>query len=122
MSESLNELRQWLERARSQSPNTQAAIESAMAVFLKAAGDITALEAIQVEAKTLLGEIMIETGVSEMTTRVGKAQIGKPATIVTYDSKALDKASLLDLELAAALQPYRRITERAGTMRITGAK
>ena len=118
----LTELRQWLERARSQSPNTQAAIESAMAVFLKAAGDITALEAIQVEAKTLLGEIMIETGVSEMTTRVGKAQIGKPATIVTYDSKALDKASLLDLELAAALQPYRRITERAGTMRITGAK
>ena len=117
----LTELKQWLERARSQSPTTEAAIESAMSIHLMAAGHITSLQAVQTEAKTLLGEIMAETGRTEMTTRVGKAYVSAPATVITYDSKALDRASLLDPELAAALAPYRKLSERAGSLTIRGA-
>ena len=120
MCNELNELTAWLERARSQSPTTEAALESAVAIHLKAASDITALQAVQAEAKTLLAEILAETGRSEIVTRVGKAYVSAPATVVTYDSKALDKASLLDPDLAAALRPYRRVTERAGSLTIRG--
>ena len=121
MCNELNELRQWLERARSQSPTTEAALESAVAVYLKAASDITSLQTVQGEAKGLLSEIMAETGRTEMTTRVGKAYVSAPATVITYDSKALDRASLLDPELAAALAPYRKVSERAGSLTIRGA-
>ena len=121
MTNELNELRQWLERARSQSPTTEAALESAVAVYLKAAGDISALQTVQGEVKTLLSEILAETGRSEVTTRVGKAYVSAPAQIVTYDAKLLDKASLLDPNLAAALRPYRKVSERAGSLTIRGA-
>ena len=121
MCNELTELRQWLERARSQSPTTEAALESAVAVYLKAASDITSLQTVQGEAKGLLAEIMTETGRTEMTTRVGKAYVSAPATVITYDSKALDRASLLDPELAAALAPYRKVSERAGSLTIRGA-
>ena len=117
----LTELKTWLERARSQSPTTEAAIESAMSIHLKAAGDITALQDIQSQAKTLLGEIMSETGRAELRTRAGKAYVSAPSQIVSYDSKALDRASLLDPELAAALAPYRKVSERAGSLTIRGA-
>ena len=116
----LTELKQWLERARSQSPTTEAAIESAMSIHLMAAGHITALQAVQTEAKGLLSEIMAETGRTEMTTRVGKAYVSAPAQIVTYDAKLLDKASLLDPDLAAALRPFRKVSERAGSLTIRG--
>ncbi len=121
MCNELNELKTWLERVRAQSPTTEAAIESAIAIHLKAAGDITALQAVQTEAKGLLAEIMAETGRTEMTTRVGKAYVSAPSQIVTYDAKLLDKASLLDPELAAALAPYRKVSERAGSLTIRGA-
>ena len=117
----LTELKTWLERARSQSPTTEAAIESAMSIHLMAAGHITALQAVQTEAKGLLSEIMAETGRTEMTTRVGKAYVSAPATVVAYDAKALDKASLLDPDLAAALRPFRKVSERAGSLTIRGA-
>ena len=91
-----------------------------MAIHLMAAGHITALQAVQAEAKGLLSEIMSETGRTEMTTRAGKAYVSAPAQIVSYDSKALDKASLLDPDLAAALRPYRKVTERAGSLTIRG--
>ena len=116
----LTELKTWLERARSQSPTTEAAIESAMSIHLMAAGHITALQAVQAEAKTLLGEIMAETGKTEVVTRVGKAYVSAPATIVSYDAKLLDKASLLDPDLAAALRPFRKVSERAGSLTIRG--
>ena len=121
MCNELNELKTWLERARSQSPTTEAAIESAMSIHLMAAGHITALQAVQTEAKGLLSEIMAETGRTEMTTRVGKAYVSAPATVVAYDAKALDKASLLDPDLAAALRPFRKVSERAGSLTIRGA-
>jgi ABC-type enterochelin transport system substrate-binding protein len=120
MSDELNELKTWLERARSQSPTTEAAVESAMSIHLMAAGHITALQEVQAEAKTLLAEIMSETGKVELRTRVGKAYVSAPAQIVTYDSKALDRASLLDANLAAALAPYRKVSERAGSLTIRG--
>ena len=120
MCNELNELKTWLERVRAQSPTTEAALESAVAIHLKAASDITALQAVQAEVKGLLGEIMAETGRTEMTTRVGKAYVSAPATIVSYDAKLLDKASLLDPDLAAALRPFRKVSERAGSLTIRG--
>ena len=121
MCNELTELRQWLERARSQSPTTEAALESAVAVYLKAASDISSLQAVQGEAKGLLGEILAETGKAEVACRAGRAYVSAPSQIVSYDSKALDRASLLDPELAAALAPYRKVTERAGSLTIRGA-
>ena len=121
MCNELTELKTWLERVRAQSPTTEAAIESAIAIHLKAAGDITALQAVQAEAKGLLAEIMAETGRTEMTTRVGKAYVSAPSQVVSYDAKLLDKASLLDPDLAAALRPYRKVSERAGSLTIRGA-
>ena len=120
MCNELNELKTWLERVRAQSPTTEAALESAVAIHLKAASDITALQAVQAEVKGLLGEIMAETGKTEVVTRVGKAYVSAPATIVSYDAKLLDKASLLDPDLAAALAPYRKVSERAGSLTIRG--
>ena len=120
MCNELAELTTWLQRARAQSPTTEAAIESAVAIHLKAASDITALQAVQAEAKTLLAEILTETGRSEVVTRAGKAYVSAPAQVVTYDAKALDRASLLDPDLAAALRPFRRVAERAGSLTIRG--
>ena len=121
MTNELNELRQWLERARTASPTTEDALESVMAVFLKCASDITALQDIQAEAKGLLSEIMSETACTDIRTAAGRAYVSAPSTIVSYDSKLLDKASLLDPELAAALAPYRKVSERAGSLTIRGA-
>lgn len=120
MCNELAELTTWLERVRSQSPTTEAAIESAVAIHLRAASDISALQAIQAEAKSLLAEIMAETGRTDIVTRAGKAYVSAPATIVSYDSKALDRASLLDPALADALRPFRRVAERAGSLTIRG--
>lgn len=120
MTGELNELREWLDRVRTQSPTTEAAIESAVAIHLKAAGDIAALQAIQAEAKLLLSEILAETGCTDVRTAAGRAYVSAPAQVVSYDAKALDRASLLDTELAAALRPFRKVTERAGSLTIRG--
>ena len=113
-----DELRTWLERARTESLSTDAALESAIAVYQGAASAIAALQAVQTEAKGLIGEIFTETGSTTVTTRAGKCYVSAPSTVVTYDAKGLDALAVNDDELAALLEPFRRVTERAGVLTV----
>ncbi len=115
MQDKIDTLRSWLTRAH---PSTEAALESAVAVFQDCAATITQLQAVQADAKLLIGEIFSETGRTEAATPAGRVYITKPGYTVTYDAKGLDGLAALDEELAALLEPFRRQTERAGTMTI----
>ena len=113
-----DELRTWLLRARHDAASTEDALESAIAIYQGAAGAITALQAVQADAKLLLGEIMVETGETNVTTKAGKAYVTSASRVVTYDAKGIDALAANDDELAAILEPFRRVTERAGTLTI----
>ena len=118
MTDMITELRTWLLRARTDAASTEDALESAIAVYQGAAGAITALQAVQADAKLLLSEIMVETGETNVTTKAGKAYVTSASRVVTYDAKGIDQLAALDDELAAILEPFRRVTERAGTLTI----
>ena len=115
MTDMITELRTWLER---DAPTTEAALENAIAVYQGAAGAITALQAVQAEAKLLITEIFTETGTTEAVTKAGRCYVTSASRVVTYDAKGIDALAANDDELAAILEPFRRVTERAGTLTI----
>lgn len=114
----LENLRTWLDRAQTGQLTTETAIETAIAVHLAAASGIEALQQVQADAKALLTEIMVETGETNITTKAGKAYVTAPSKIVSYDAKGIDKLAANDDDLAAVLEPFRRVTERAGVLTI----
>ena len=116
----IEELEAALFSARSGQP--ELCVESAVAVYLAAASEIDRYEVVQNEAKRLIGDIMTETGATRYSTRAGVAAVTSPSTVVSYDSKALDVLLRADAELALKLFPYRRETQRAGTLRISPGK
>ena len=118
MTDIITEMRTWLLRAREDAASTEDALESAIAIYQGAAGAITALQAVQADAKLLLTEIMTETGETNVTTKAGKAYVTSASRGVTYDAKGIDALAANDDELAAVLEPFRRVTERAGTLTI----
>ena len=115
MTDMITELRTWLER---DAPTTEAALENAIAVHQGAAGAITALQAVQADAKLRITEIMTETGTTEAVTKAGRCYVTNASRVVTYDAKGIDALAANDDELAAILEPFRRVTERAGTLTI----
>jgi hypothetical protein len=114
----IDELRDWLERARTESGTTETALEGAISVHQAAAAAIVQLQQVQADAKQLITEIMTETGETNITTKAGRAYVTAASRIVTYDAKGIDKLAANDDELAAVLEPFRRVTERAGTLTI----
>ena len=118
MTDIITELRTWLLRARHDAASTEDALESAIAIYQGAAGAITALQAVQTDAKLLLTEIMIETGETTAVTKAGRCYVTSASRVVTYDAKGIDQLAALDDELAAILEPFRRVTERAGTLTV----
>ena len=118
MTDMITELRTWLERARTDAPSTETALENAIAVYQGAAGAITALQAVQAEAKLLITEIFTETGNTEAVTKAGRCYVTSASRVVTYDAKGIDALAANDDELAAILEPFRRVTERAGVLTI----
>ena len=118
MTDIITEMRTWLLRAREDAASTEDALESAIAIYQGAAGAITALQAVQADAKLLLTEIMTETGETNVTTKAGKAYVTSASRVVTYDAKGIDALAANEDELAAVLEPFRRVTERAGTLTI----
>ncbi len=122
MTDTLTELRTWLLRARHEAASTEDALESAISIYQAAAAQIDAAQAVQADAKALITEIMTETGETNVTTRAGKAYVTSPSKIVTYDAKGIDALAALDDELAAVLEPYRKVTERAGVLTIRAPK
>ena len=97
-------------------------VESAVTVYQIAAGMVDAYNQVKDAAKALIGEVMAETGVTSYATRAGKVQMTAPSVSISYDAKALDALRLSNPHYAALLEPFRKETQRAGTMRITGAK
>ena len=118
MTDIITGLRTWLLRARHDAASTEDALESAIAIYQGAAGAITALQAVQADAKLLLGEIMTETGETTIVTKAGRCYVTSASRVVTYDAKGIDALAANDDELAAVLEPYRRVTERAGTLTV----
>ena len=97
-------------------------VESAIAVYLAAKAQMDAYSAVADIAKKLIGDVMTETAQTAYTTAAGKASITAPSASVSYDAKALDALAASDDGIARLLQPHRKVSERAGTMRIAAAK
>ena len=114
----LANLRDWLDRAQRGELTTETAVETAVALYQSAAAAIDAYKGAQADIKALLTEIMTETGQTSYTTPAGKCYVSSSSTVTTYDSKGLDALAANDDELAALLAPFRRVTERAGTLTV----
>lgn len=113
----IDELRDSLHTAQT-CGNPERALDYAIGVHQHAASLITALQAVQAEAKDLIGEVFLELATTDAATPSGRAYVTKPSTRITYDAKGLDALAGLDEELATVLDPYRRVTEVAGTLTI----
>jgi len=98
----------------------EAATETAIAVYLAAAAEIDRYKAIQQKARDLIGEIMVETGKTKIRTQIGQAYVTKSGTSVRYDAKMLDALKAVDSHIDRLITPYRRESERAGTLTIRG--
>lgn len=116
----IEELQAALDAAQQGTPEDS--VESAVTVYQVAAGMVDAYNQVKDAAKALIGEVMAETGVTSYTTRAGKVQMTAPSVSVSYDAKALDALRLSNPHYAALLEPFRKETQCAGAMRITGAK
>lgn len=114
------ELETQLQNALTQEPRN--AVETAITVYLMAKAQADAANAIADAAKKLIADVMTETGETAYTTQAGKVAISSPSVNVSYDAKAIDILMADDPDLAMRLSPYRKESQRAGTMRITAAK
>jgi predicted RecB family endonuclease len=117
---SIEDLEHALEDAQNQLPMT--AVESAITVYQAAQAVIDAYTAVKDAAKQLVADVMTETGQTAYNTQAGKASITAPSMTVSYDAKAIDILLRDDADLALRLSPYRKVTERAGSLRITAGK
>ena len=97
-------------------------IADAITVYLAAKSMMDAYSAIADEAKKLIADVMAETGETAYSTQAGKVSITAASTSISYDAKAIDILLRDDADLAMRLAPYRKESQRAGTMRITRAK
>jgi hypothetical protein len=116
----IEELRAALDAAQTGTPETS--VESAITVYQVAAGMVDAYTEVKDQAKALIGQVMEETGVTSYATRAGKVAMTAPSVVVSYDARALDVLCQADADLALKLFAHRKEAQRAGTMRITGAK
>ena len=114
------ELETQLEQAQTMTP--EAAVESAIMVYLAAKAQIDEHNRIADAAKKLIGDVMLETGVTTYSTKAGKVSMTSASMSVSYDTKALDALLASSDEVRRMLEPHRKVSERAGTMRIVGAK
>lgn len=111
-----------LESARHSSETTEESLSQAVAAYLIAAKEIDRYQALQAQAKLLISEIFLETGQTSAVTPSGNVTTSKASVTVTYDAKSLDILLSDDPALNSRLSPYRKVTERPGTLRITGVK
>ncbi len=110
-----DDLLAWL---NGQHADTTAALETAAAVYQDAANRIEQLQAVQAQAKQLITGIFVETGMTDARTPTAQVYVSRPSVTVSYDAKALDALAAVDAEVATLLAPFRRQTERAGTLTI----
>jgi len=97
-------------------------VESAILVYQSAQAAIERYELVKGQAKQMITDVMSETGQTSYTTRAGRVAISAPSVTVSYDAKSIDILLRDDADLAMRLSPYRKETERAGSLRITAGK
>jgi hypothetical protein len=98
------------------------AVETAVAVFLAATAAAKAYDQVLDAAKRTISDVMAETGKTTYDTKAGKAAVAASSVTVSYDPKALDALAASSDEFARLLNPHRKVSERAGSLRITAAK
>lgn len=98
------------------------AVTQAIQVYLAAKQANERFVAVQERAKSLISDVMSETGKDSFKTAVGSVTMSAASTTVSYDAKALDILLKDDPDLAMRLGQYRKESQRAGSMRITEAK
>lgn len=114
------EMQVWIDVAVYEQPPK--AVESAIAVYQAASAVLDEYTAVKERAKKLIMDVMEETGQTKYVTQAGTAAVSAPSQTVTYDAKAIDILLRDDPDLALRLSPYRKVTERAGSLRITAGK
>jgi len=97
-------------------------VEDAITVYLMAKSIAEQYGKVADDAKKLIADVMTETGETAYKTQAGNVSITAASTSVSYDAKAIDILLRDDADLAMRLAPYRKESQRAGTMRITAAK
>ena len=107
------------ERLHSDKLDAESAIEDAITVYLHAKDWAAVFDGIAKEAREQLAEIMAETGKTTLEGASGKATVTAPSVSVSYDRKALDALCASSDAARKMLEPHRKESERAGTMRIT---
>lgn len=98
----------------------EAAAETAIMVYLAAAAEIDRFKEIQKQAKSLMSDIMAETGQDKVRNGAGQAYVGKPSVSVRYNANAIDALCASHDDLAVILWPHRKEIKRAGTLTIRG--
>ncbi len=111
----LDALRDRLARATT---DTETALDTAIGLFKEAASYVAALEEFQAACKLQLSEILAELGQTAAETPSGRCTVSRPSLVITYDRKGLDALCDTDPRLQEVLAPYRRVTERAGSLTI----
>ena len=118
----LKELRTQLANAINESPDTETALDYMAGLYQEAASLIDALREFQAQCKGGIGEVMIETGETDVTTSTARCYVSRPSVRVSYDRKGLDALADNDDELATVLAPYRKETAVDGSLVIRAAR
>lgn len=98
------------------------AVQTAIRLYQEASAAIDSYTAVKDAAKKLIMDVMAETGQTKYSTPAGTASVTAPSISVSYDAKAIDILLRDDADLALRLAPYRKESERAGTLRIAAGK
>lgn len=102
--------------------NAAVTMEAVIALYHEVQAAIDAYTTAKEAAKQLISDVMEKTGQTKYVTLAGTAAVTAPSVTVSYDAKAIDILLRDDADLALRLSPYRKVTERAGTLRITAGK
>lgn len=114
------ELRERFNVAVHESPSAETALDHMVGLYLEAAGAVDTLKAFQADVKEAIGEVFLETGVTDVKTSAGRVYVSSPSVRVSYDRSGLDALMSASDELARILAPFRKESEVAGTLTIRG--
>ena len=118
----IDELTERLTLATTAAPDTGTALDQIAGLYQEAASLIDALRTLQAECKAAIGEIMLETGETDITTSTARCYVTRPYITASYDRKGLDELAANDDELAVLLKPYRRERTVDGVLTIRTAR
>lgn len=98
--------------------DTEAALNDAIHVYRSMGTHVKELGTLQAQAKTIIAEIMHETGQVKAVMPAGTAQFTAASERVSWDSDALDALCASDANLARILLPHRTVKPVAGSLTI----